>query len=86
MYYVYILESKKDKMLYTGCTNDLKARLVLHNSGKVISTKDRRPFSLIFYECFQNKYDAYEREKWFKSGYGRIHVKNMLKNYLNPKK
>ena len=39
MYYVYIIKSKKDKMLYTGSTNDLNKRLELHNKGKVFSTK-----------------------------------------------
>lgn len=37
MYYVYIIKSKKDKMLYTGSTNNLKKRLELHNKGKVSS-------------------------------------------------
>ena len=34
MYYVYILTSKKTKMLYIGFTEDLKRRFSEHNSGK----------------------------------------------------
>jgi len=50
MFYVYILKSIKDGLLYTGSTNDLKKRFVLHNRGSVPSTKYRRPFNLIYYE------------------------------------
>ena len=78
MQYVYILKSKKDNSLYTGCTNDIKSRVTFHNSGKVFSTKERKPYEIIFYEAFVNKYDAYRREKWLKTGWGRNHIKNML--------
>lgn len=47
MYYVYVLLSKKDKKRYIGYTANLKLRFKLHQSGKVESTKDRRPFELI---------------------------------------
>ena len=58
MQYVYILESKKNGELYTGCTKDLKARLVLHNAKKVVSTRKRSPFALIYYEAYINSEDA----------------------------
>jgi putative endonuclease len=82
MYYVYILQSTKDKQLYTGCTNDLKKRLVLHNAGKVPSTVSRRPLQIIFYEAFISKEDAFAREHWLKTGWGRNHVKKLLERYL----
>ena len=85
MYYVYILQSKKDNQLYTGCTNNLQQRFSLHNSGKVESTKNRRPLVLIFYEAFINKKDAFEREQWLKTGWGRNQVEKILKNYLAAK-
>jgi putative endonuclease len=58
MYYTYILRSKKDQQFYTGYTNNLKERLQLHNSGKVISTKKRMPFELVYYEACLNQQDA----------------------------
>lgn len=82
MYYVYILKSKKDTHLYTGCTGDLKKRLFMHNSGKIESTVIRKPFGLIFYEAFVDKGDAFKREQWFKTGWGRNHLNNMLRNSL----
>ena len=82
MHYVYILQSIKDGKLYIGCTNNLKARFKLHNQGKIESTKNRTPFKLIHYEAFLDKHDAFAREQWLKTGWGRKQIKEMLKNYL----
>lgn len=82
MHYVYTLQSSKDSKLYTGCTKDLKKRIVMHNRGDVESTKLRRPFSLIFYEAFMNKDDAFAREQWLKTDWGRNRLKIMLRNTL----
>jgi len=82
MNYVYILYSKKDKKLYIGCTNNLKTRIELHNEGKVESTRFRRPLVLIYYEVYVNKIDAFAREKWLKTGWGRNYIKKTLMNTL----
>jgi putative endonuclease len=86
MYYVYVLQSKKDSKPYVGCTNDLKRRLSLHNSGKVSSTKNHIPLRLIYYEAFLNRHDAFIREQWLKTGWGRNQLRKILSNYLNPPK
>ncbi len=62
MFYLYILGSKKDKELYVGSTNDLKKRLVEHNSGKVPSTKPRVPFKLLYCEAYMIEQEARDRE------------------------
>lgn len=82
MWYVYILKSKKDSYLYTGCANDLKNRILLHNNGKVLATKFRRPFVLIYYEAYLDKRDAFIKEKWLKIGWGRNYIKKTLKYSL----
>ena len=82
MFYVYILQSKKDGELYTGCTNDLKKRFRKHNNGLVFSTKLKKPHKIIHYEAFLNKKDAFMREKWLKTGWGRNQTRTMLANYL----
>jgi len=74
MYYVYILLCSDDK-LYTGCTDDLKARLTRHQKGNVPATKTRLPVKLISYFAFKNKYDAFNFEKYLKSGSGRAFLK-----------
>jgi len=82
MFYVYILKSLKDGRNYVGYTNDLKRRVSEHNSGKVRVTRNRRPFRPIYYEAYCNQQDATEREKYFKTGWGRSHLKKVLKHYL----
>lgn len=85
MRYVYILRSVKDKKSYTGCTNDLRKRLQMHNSGEIESTKRRKPLRLIYYEAFINKKDAFAREQWLKTGWGRNQLNKILSNYLSTK-
>ena len=82
MFYVYILQSEKDKRFYVGYSKDLKARINEHNSGKVKSTKNRMPLFLVYYEACINQKDATHREKYLKTSWGKRYIKNRLKNYL----
>ena len=49
MHYTYVLLSKKDEKYYIGYSKNLKLRFKQHQDGKVTSTKNRRPFKLIYY-------------------------------------
>ena len=79
MNYIYVLKSKKDLKRYIGLTNNLERRLHLHNSGKVKSTKNRRPFVLIYFEKLEERTLAAKREKFLKSGKGREFLNSILK-------
>jgi putative endonuclease len=81
-YYIYVLQSEKDNQFYTGYTSNLKERLEMHNSGKVISTKNRIPFKLIYFEGCLNQQDATHREKYLKTSWGKRYIKERMKNYL----
>lgn len=81
-YYIYILQSEKDNNFYTGYTNNLKERLQMHNSGKVISTKNRTPLKLVYFEGCINQQDATHREKYLKTAWGKRYIKERMKNYL----
>ena len=83
IYYVYLLQSKKNGKWYIGYTNDLRKRFNQHNFGKSTYTKNRGPFKLIYYEFCINKQDAMSREKYLKSGMGRRYLKNRLKRFLS---
>ena len=83
MYYVYVIQSKKDNQFYTGFTRDLENRIREHNEGRVSSTKERGPFELIYYEACLNEQDALAREKYLKSGMGKRYLKNRLKRFLS---
>lgn len=82
MFYVYVLRSGYDNGLYIGCTKDLRARLKVHNSGGVKSTKKRLPVELVYYEACLNENDAFRREKYLKTAYGRRYLKNRLRDYF----
>jgi len=82
MYYTYVLKSKKDGNNYVGFTHDLVGRFEQHRKGEVVSTRDRRPLILIYYEACHNKGDALRREKYFKTHYGRMFLQKRLKSYF----
>ena len=81
-YFVYVLQSMKDKKFYTGYTENLKLRFEQHCKGLVESTKNRRPLKLIYYEACLNQKDAIRREKYLKTYLGKMFLKNRLKSYL----
>lgn len=76
-YFVYILKCSDGKP-YTGCTENLEERLQRHSDGFVPATKGRRPVDLITHIVFNNKYKAFEFEKYLKSGSGRAFVNKHL--------
>ena len=82
MYYTYILQSKKDKKFYTGYTKNLKLRFEQHQNGLIKSTKNRIPLKLVYYEVCLNQQDATHREKYLKTYYGKMFIRNRLKSYL----
>ncbi len=77
-YYTYVLRSTIDNELYIGFTSDLEKRLSEHNLGKVISTQNRLPFKLIYYEACLDSSKAVLREKQLKTGYGRAYLKRRI--------
>jgi predicted GIY-YIG superfamily endonuclease len=76
MYYVYSLKCKDG--YYIGCTDDLKNRLKRHQNGNILATSNRLPVKLDFYFVIQNKYKAFEFEKYLKSGSGRAFINKHL--------
>ena len=82
-YYTYVLLSEKDGKKYTGYTSNLPLRFEAHQSGKVNSTKHRRPLRLIYFEACLTKEDALRREKYLKTHYGKMFLGNRLKSYLS---
>lgn len=63
VYFVYIVECA-DTSLYTGYTNNLKKRIVSHNTSKTGAhyTKIRRPVTLKYTEKFKTLSEALKRE------------------------
>ena len=82
MFYVYVLRSCSDNGFYVGSTKDLRERLKAHNSGRVRSTEKRLPVELVYYEACLNQNDAFRREKYLKTAYGKRYLKNRLRDYF----
>ena len=52
--FVYILQSIKSGCYYIGCSQDVKHRLLEHNSGDVVATKSKGPWELRFFQEYDN--------------------------------
>jgi len=77
-WYVYIVECL-DKSLYVGATNNIQRRLNEHRTGKGSKyVRSRKLSKLVHSEEFNNKYDAFKREREIK-GYSRQKKINLLK-------
>jgi putative endonuclease len=66
-YYVYILASKKNGVLYIGMTNDLRKRVFEHKNNLVDGfTKRYNVKKLVYFELTNQPRDAINREKRLK--------------------
>jgi len=83
-YYVYILTNKRNTVLYTGVTNDLKRRVYEHRE-KLVSgfTKKYNVYKLVYYEVTESIEAAIQREKQIKGGSRQ--KKLDLINGMNPR-
>jgi putative endonuclease len=64
MFFLYILKSTQYHRNYTGVTNSVEKRLMVHNSGGSKSTKPWRPWIVVYTEQFSTLSEAKKRE-WF---------------------
>jgi len=66
-HYVYILASKKNGTLYIDVTNNLLKRVYEHKNNLVEGfTQKYDVHKLMYYECYNDIYDAIAREKRIK--------------------
>lgn len=83
MFFVYLLQSRKDQSFYMGCTNDLRRRLEQHNQRESYHTRKYAPWWLIYFEGYFSRQDAYRREKALKlHAQGLRRLKERLRNSL----
>ncbi len=67
MWFVYFIKSLSNKWYYVGSTNDIDRRISEHNAGKVSSTKQKRPFILVYKKEFKTEQEARGYERLLKS-------------------
>jgi putative endonuclease len=82
-YYVYILSNQHNDVLYTGVTNNLYRRVRDHKTGKGGKFSAKYNVNkLVYYELFDDIFDAISYEKRIKSGSRQKKID--LVNELNP--
>ncbi len=79
-YWFYILFSLKDQKLYKGSCSDIGIRFLSHSLGSTVSTKNRRPFVLIYIKGFDSKKEALEFERFSKTLEGGSQLRQLLKS------
>ena len=82
MYHVYILESQKNGKFYIGHTDDLDRRLLDHNSGKVKSTRNYRPWVRRYAEAYPTRIEATRRELEIKSKKSRAYIIKLIGRHV----
>jgi putative endonuclease len=82
MVYVYVIRNLSGRH-YVGITKDVCKRLKEHNEGKTKTTKAYRPWTFIYIEATSNYVEARKREKYLKSGYGKMWIKKRWPAFFN---
>ena len=81
MFYLYILESVKFGTYYIGISKVSERRMCSHNSGKVRSTKHKRPWKKVYQEMFETLAMARKREVYLKSLKKRSAIEKDIKHF-----
>lgn len=77
------MTNKNNNVIYTGITNNLKNRVFQHKEKNIQGfTKKYNIVKLVYYEIFNNPYDAISREKQIKAGSRK--KKDDLIDKINP--
>ena len=83
LYAVYILTNRYNRVLYTGVTSDLRARMYQHREKLMPGFTSRYNVTkLVYFEAGHDALGAIAREKQIKAGSRRKKVD--LINTLNP--
>lgn len=79
MHYVYLMKSAAALgKRYIGYTDNIRQRLVDHNSGENVSTASFRPWELQTYLAFSSKRQGLAFETYLKSGSGHAFANKRL--------
>ncbi|MFH1678352.1 MAG: GIY-YIG nuclease family protein [Candidatus Omnitrophota bacterium] len=82
-YFIYIMTNKRNIVLYTGVTSDLKKRIYEHKMKLVEGfTRKYNITKLVYYEVFDDVENAIMREKQIKAGSRDKKIK--LISNMNP--
>ncbi len=83
MFYCYILYSPKLDKYYIGSTNNIEGRLQRHNSSNRGFTSTGKPWELKYYESFETRSEALEREMQLKKMKNRSFLEELISKKEN---
>ena len=85
MYCVYILTNYYNTVFYVGCTSNLSRRLREHKDkiNERAFSKKYNLFKLVYYEFYENRDEAYRRERRLKRWYRIWKIALINKNNQN---
>jgi len=78
MYSVYIIYNVVTKKFYVGFTSNIEDRIKHHNSGATRSTRGKGYWEVVYQEHFEEKRDAWLREKQIKKYKGGNAFKKLI--------
>ena len=82
MYYCYIIENKKIKRYYIGSCANIERRLKYHNNGWSRYTKIGIPWILCYFEEFDSKKEALQKERFIKLKKSKKYIENLIENNI----
>jgi len=83
IYFFYILYSAQIDKYYIGYTANLEERLKKHNSNHKGFTGKANDWEIVYFEEFEDKPSAYEREREVKSWKSRMKIEQLIENKKN---
>ncbi|MFH0992498.1 MAG: GIY-YIG nuclease family protein [bacterium] len=79
-HFVYIIQSKRDGLYYTGSSHDPVLRCQRHNEGWTRSTKYRGPWKLVWTKKFPTKSEALQFERYIKKMKSRAFIERLIRD------
>ncbi len=79
-YFAYVLKSQIRGFIYVGSTQNVDKRILLHNQGKVRSTKAYRPWQLLEVHSFDTRSEAVRYELFLKQHQRKEKLKYKYQN------
>ncbi|MBI2263314.1 GIY-YIG nuclease family protein [Candidatus Berkelbacteria bacterium] len=78
--YLYIIQSLKNGTYYVGSTLNYEERFKQHNWGQVKSTRNKRPYKLVFYQEFPDIDMARKAERRIKKWKRKDFIEKIIKD------
>lgn len=82
MFSTYILQSQKSGRYYIGHTENISKRLLRHNNGYVSATRNKGPWTLVYFENFTSRIEATQRELEIKSMKSKYYIEILLQTFI----